>query len=51
MTLAEQNLNEEGFKKSEYYFLDADFIPNNNVPVNISSTLTYFNLTIFLILS
>lgn len=31
---------------NEYYFFDTDFIPNNNVPVNISVILIYFTLTI-----
>lgn len=37
--------------KNEYYFCDTDFMPNNNIPVNISGMLVYFNLTIFLILA
>lgn len=43
MTLTKQKFNDEGFLKNEYYFLDADFVPNNNVPGNISCMLTYFN--------
>lgn len=37
--------------KNEYYFFHTDFMPNSNVPVNISGTLVYFNLTIVLILA